>query len=83
MRISKNQIFLVAVILFWFAQYVYVPHQVNYLEELRVDKSMIGFIIACYGLTSVILRLPAGFIADRYNLKRPLINQRGLCLIRG
>lgn len=39
---NNNYLFLVAVLLFWFAQYVYIPNQVNFLESISVGSTVNG-----------------------------------------
>ena len=76
MRIQTNKnevLFLTSVMLFWFAQYVYIPHQVNFLESQLVSGSLIGLVIAGYGISQMALRIPIGFLADFYSITKPFI----------
>lgn len=41
----QKNLLLIIVVLFWFAQYVYVPFQTPYLSTMQVSSSMIGIII--------------------------------------
>lgn len=61
---QKNLI-LVITVLFWFAQYVYVPFQTPYLLTMQVSSSMIGLIIGVYGFSQMALRMPIGIMADK------------------
>lgn len=61
---QKNLILLITV-LFWFAQYVYVPFQTPYLLTMQVSSSMIGIIIGIYGFSQMALRMPIGIMADK------------------
>lgn len=65
-NISKRQefIFLAIVSLFWFAQYVYMPHQTTFLISLSIAGNVVGVIIGAYGITQLLLRLPIGVMAD-------------------
>lgn len=45
----QKNLLLIIVVLFWFAQYVYVPFQTPYLLTMQVSSSMIGIIIGIYG----------------------------------
>ncbi len=65
--ISKSQeiIFLTLVSLFWFAQYVYMPHQTTYLTAYGIAGNMIGVIIGAYGVSQLLFRLPLGLMADK------------------
>lgn len=76
MIVFKNKydvLFLTSVMLFWFAQYVYIPHQVNFLESQLVTNSMISIVIAAYGISQMILRVPIGFLADFHSITKPFI----------
>ena len=57
-------VLLAIVVLFWFAQYVYVPFQTPYLTSLQVSAAFIGVIVGAYGVTQMTLRLPVGVLAD-------------------
>lgn len=70
---KNNYLFLLSVILFWFAQYVYIPHQVNFLESTYTSASLVGLVIAAYGISQMLLRIPIGFLADFYSINKPFI----------
>ena len=53
-------VLLAIVVLFWFAQYVYVPFQTPYLTSLQVSAAFIGVIVGAYGVTQMTMRLPVG-----------------------
>ncbi|SHO44555.1 MFS transporter [Anaerocolumna xylanovorans] len=61
---KKQALLPVVVILFWFAQYVYIPYQTPYLLSLQVSETFIGSILGAYGITQLLLRLPIGVMAD-------------------
>lgn len=61
---SQEVIFLALVSLFWFAQYVYMPHQTTYLTAYGIAGNMIGVIIGAYGVSQLLFRLPLGLMAD-------------------
>ena len=44
---NKHQIikFIIIIILFWFAQYVYVPYQTPFLAAINVASSFIGIVV--------------------------------------
>ena len=64
-NLEKQKIlFLVIVVLFWFAQYVYIPFQNPYLTMRNVSANMIGTIVGAYGIAQCLLRLPVGVFAD-------------------
>ncbi|WP_230209459.1 MFS transporter [Enterococcus casseliflavus] len=63
--IKKEQIrLLIVVVLFWFAQYIYIPFQTPYLTQMSVTSSMIGIVVGAYGISQLALRVPVGVIAD-------------------
>lgn len=61
---KKQALLPVIVILFWFAQYVYIPYQTPYLLSLQVSEVFLGSILGAYGVTQLLLRLPIGVMAD-------------------
>ncbi len=63
MTLQKNLLLLI-VVLFWFAQYVYVPFQTPYLLAAQVSSGTVGIIIGVYGFSQMILRMPVGIMAD-------------------
>lgn len=62
--INQKTLLLIIVILFWFAQYVYIPFQNPYLAMCNVSANMIGTIIGAYGIAQCLLRFPVGIFAD-------------------
>ena len=52
-----NFIFAI-VVLFWFAQYIYMPFFSPYLALIDIPASVIGVIAGSYGFTQMALRLP-------------------------
>ena len=67
MKLNKQQLLFIAVIFFWFAQYVYIPYQTPYLTMIQTSTSFIGIIIGTYGISQMVLRLPVGLLADYKN----------------
>lgn len=67
MKLNKQKILFIAVIFFWFAQYVYIPYQTPYLTMIQTSTSFIGIIIGTYGISQMVLRLPVGLLADYKN----------------
>lgn len=64
-HVKKKQALLPAiVILFWFAQYVYIPYQTPYLLSVQVSEVFLGSILGAYGITQMLLRIPVGVMAD-------------------
>lgn len=63
-RKCREWTLLAVVVLFWFAQYVYIPYQTPFLTEQGVAAGMIGTVVGAYGVTQMIFRLPVGVMAD-------------------
>lgn len=61
---KQPTLLLTIVVFFWFAQYVYVPYQTPYLLMAHVSSNVVGTIIGAYGISQLVLRLPAGVLAD-------------------
>ena len=61
MKLNKQKILFIAVIFFWFAQYVYIPYQTPYLTMIQTSTSFIGSIL------QMVLRLPVGLLANYRN----------------
>lgn len=62
--VNQKMLLLIIVVLFWFAQYVYIPFQNPYLIMQNVSANMIGTIIGAYGIAQCLLRFPVGIFAD-------------------
>lgn len=66
--ISKKEkiLFLGAVALFWFSQYVFIPGFTPYLTStLAIPASSAGVIVGAYGLIQSLLRIPVGLAGSR------------------
>ena len=63
--IRKNIRFLGVVALFWFAQYVFFPFFLPYLDMFSISTSIAGLITGVYGFSQLLLRIPLGIFADR------------------
>ena len=78
---NKHQIikFIIIIILFWFAQYVYVPYQTPFLTAINVASSFIGIVVGAYGFSQMLLRIPLGMLAD-WHLNHKLLITLGTLL---
>ncbi len=74
---NKNQmqkrLLIVVVVLFWFAQYVYIPYQTTYLFLSGISAETVGLIVGVYGFTQLVLRLPVGVMADKVDMHKIFI----------
>lgn len=68
----------VIVVLFWFAQYIYIPFQTPFLTAIGVSAGFIGVIVGAYGVSQMALRLPVGVMADHVGRHRGFILLGGL-----
>ncbi len=64
---------LVAIACFWASLYLYVPILAPYAETLGVPIAWVGIIIASYGFSQLVLRIPVGLWSDRLGRRRPFI----------
>jgi predicted MFS family arabinose efflux permease len=60
----------IAILLFWASMYVYVPILPTHARALGASETQIGLILASYGLTQLIFRLPLGLFSDRLQRKK-------------
>lgn len=66
-------LFGVAVFLFWTALYIYVPTLPVYAQQRGASLGLVGMIVASYGLTQLILRIPLGLASDRWGRRQPFV----------
>lgn len=66
-------IFLAVTALFWASLYTYVPILSPYAQDMGASLGMVGLIVAAYGLSQLLLRIPTGIISDRRGARRPFI----------
>lgn len=71
MKKSKN--LSAAILLFWFAQYVYIPFQIPYLTSIQTSAGLVGMVVGAYGISQMLLRLPIGILADCRNRHKQFI----------
>ncbi|UCF97001.1 MAG: MFS transporter [Spirochaetaceae bacterium] len=57
-------LFASAVFLLWFSQYVFYPTLPEYLREKVDSLTVVGAVLAMYGLWQVVVRLPLGILID-------------------
>lgn len=66
------------VMLFWFAQYVYIPYQTPFLNGIGVPAGTVGVIVGAYGISQLVMRLPVGLMADHVGKHKRFIIMGGL-----
>lgn len=62
----KKALLCTVTMLFWFAQYIYIPFMTPYLMTLAISATVVGAIVGAYGLTQLLLRIPLGITLDIY-----------------
>jgi MFS transporter, DHA1 family, multidrug resistance protein len=78
MQISGKQrrilisLYWISVFLYWFSLYVYAPTLPLYVQSKTANLTIVGVVLAQYGLWQLISRFPFGFLAD-YLGRRKLI----------
>lgn len=65
MKKRNRRIVFAVTVLYWFAQYIYMPYQTPYLLAIGCTASLAGSIVGAYGMTQLAMRLPIGIEADR------------------
>jgi MFS family permease len=65
--VNRGQLtlFVVAVFLLWFSQYVFLPTLPRYLTGKVASLSLAGVVLSMYGLWQLAVRLPVGLAVDR------------------
>ncbi len=76
---TKRTLLILAIIFFWFSQYVYGPYQTPYLLGLGAAAAFVGVIGGAYGFTQMLLRIPVGIFADLRNRHKGFILVGILC----
>ncbi len=65
--------FCLAFFCFWGSLYVYMPTFPVYAKSLGASLTVVGLIIASYGLVQFALRIPVGYLSDRRGSRLPFI----------
>ena len=72
-RPGRVAAFFVASVLYWAAQYIYVPTLPAYVKSSVASLSAVGVVLSMYGLWSAILRVPTGIFVDASRRERPIV----------
>ncbi|OGO19563.1 MAG: hypothetical protein A2Z14_02335 [Chloroflexi bacterium RBG_16_48_8] len=72
-RNIKIVLILIAVFLFWVSLYSYVPTLPVYVQSKIENLSLVGFVLATYGIWQMIIRLPLGITSDRIGRRKPFV----------
>jgi MFS family permease len=65
--------FCLGIALYWAALYIYVPILSVYAQSLGASLSLVGLIIASYGVVQLFLRIPLGVASDRLGRRKPFV----------
>ena len=67
---AMQSLFCVAMLLYWFSMYTYVPILPLYAASLGASYKMVGLVIGVYGITQLLLRIPQGILSDRWRKRK-------------
>ena len=80
MKKNGNTQFLLIVVLFWFAQYIFVPFLSPHLIALGITASFAGVIMGAYGMAQLVLRIPIS-VGEDINGRHKLFIGAGLVVM--
>ncbi len=67
-------LFSATIFLFWMSLYVYVPVLPVYAEEVKgASLQVVGLVVASYGFTQLLLRIPLGYWSDRVKKRKAFV----------
>ena len=61
------------IVFFWASEYCHAPYFTPYLSSLEISATVVGIIVACYGLTQMLIRIPLGMVTDTTGAYRVVI----------
>lgn len=74
MRRQQKIFFLVTTFFFWSAMYTYPVLLSNHVtESLGGTSAMAGLVVGSYGFTQMLLRIPVGFLSDKWRRRKPFL----------
>ena len=65
--------FCLGIALYWAALYIYVPILSVYAQSLGASLSLVGLIVASYGVIQLFLRIPLGVASDKLGRRKPFV----------
>jgi len=71
--LAARRLLLICIPLFWGSLYVYNGYLSVYAEQINPSLSLVGLIVASYGFTQLILRIPVGVATDRLGKRKPFV----------
>lgn len=70
---KKRILFYLVTMMYWFSMYTYVPILSPYVEHLGGSLFVIGLVVASYGFTQMLVRIPLGIWSDRLKTRKSFI----------
>lgn len=70
---GSMRLLLAAIACFWSSLYLYVPTLTPYAEAIGAPMGMVGLIVASYGFSQLVLRIPVGLWSDAIARRRPFL----------
>lgn len=64
---STKRYMIISMVLFWYAQFVYISYQAPYITTLGASAFLVGLVSGAFGLTQTALGIPIGIAADKKN----------------
>ncbi|MDR0518725.1 MAG: MFS transporter [Clostridiales Family XIII bacterium] len=71
--VKRDNLFYVSILLFWFAQYIYMPFLNPFMSGVGITSTIIGAIGGVYGITQMVLRIPLSIGASLVSSHKPII----------
>ena len=72
-RRRSTRFFLLGIVLYWMGLYVYVPILPVYAQSMGASLSLVGLIVASYGVVQLLLRIPLGVASDWLGRRKPFV----------
>ncbi len=70
---ATRRLLFIGIPVFWSSWYIYDAYFPNYARDLGASFALLGLIVAAYGLTQLLLRIPLGVACDRLGVRKPFV----------
>ncbi len=80
-RRRSIRFFLMGIVLYWVGLYIYVPILPVYAQSMGASLSLVGLIVASYGVVQLLLRIPLGVASDWLGRRKPFVLAGFLVLV--
>jgi MFS family permease len=71
--LATRRLLLLCIPFFWSAIYIYNSYLSVYAESINPSLSLVGVIVATYGFTQLVLRIPVGVASDKMGRRKPFV----------